>query len=213
MTTHSLTHPLQDMRTWKQAEEAGAAVGFRLLDSRDVALASQGAVLPWYMRLGGNVKLFRWVGAVNGAIVSAMEFLRIAPHGMGDVHKMLFDTGGELGRQRVGRGAVAKAGRGILMVGGPLAALNPQRSRGQPAGELGLGSCSRMSWARSPRPTRYPSLPTLVCSCASRPHQRSPHAPLPLPPPTYPPTRLFPPQMQCPSWRAALRASSRPCTC
>lgn len=34
------------------------------------------------------------IGAVNGAIVSAMEFLRIAPRGMGDVHKMLFDTGG-----------------------------------------------------------------------------------------------------------------------
>lgn len=48
------------MRTWKQAEEAGKAVGFRLLDSRDVAEASAAAVKPWYMRLGGNVKLFRW---------------------------------------------------------------------------------------------------------------------------------------------------------
>ena len=47
------------------------------------------------MRLGGNVPLFRWIGSVNGAIVNVMEALRIAPRGMGDVHKMLFDTGGE----------------------------------------------------------------------------------------------------------------------
>lgn len=84
---------LPDMRSWKQAEEAGRAVGFRLLESRDVAQASHKAVQPWYMRLGGNVPVFRWIGAVNGAIVNVMEFLRIAPRGMGDVHKMLFDTG------------------------------------------------------------------------------------------------------------------------
>lgn len=35
------------MRTWKQAEEAGKAVGFRLLESRDVAQASRKAVQPW----------------------------------------------------------------------------------------------------------------------------------------------------------------------
>lgn len=35
------------MRTWKQAEEAGRAVGFKLLESRDVALASPAAVKPW----------------------------------------------------------------------------------------------------------------------------------------------------------------------
>ena len=46
------------------------------------------------MRLGGNVPVFRWIGAVNGSIVNLMELLRIAPRGMGDVHKMLFDTGG-----------------------------------------------------------------------------------------------------------------------
>jgi hypothetical protein len=46
------------------------------------------------MRLGGNVPVFRWIGAVNGSIVNFMELLRIAPRGMGDVHKMLFDTGG-----------------------------------------------------------------------------------------------------------------------
>lgn len=38
---------VQDMRTWKQAEEAGKAVGFRLLESRDVAQASRKAVQPW----------------------------------------------------------------------------------------------------------------------------------------------------------------------
>ena len=47
-----------------------------------------------YMRLGGNVPVFRWIGAVNGSIVNFTELLRIAPRGMGDVHKMLFDTGG-----------------------------------------------------------------------------------------------------------------------
>ena len=35
------------MRTWKQAEEAGKNVGFQLLQSRDVALASLGAVGMW----------------------------------------------------------------------------------------------------------------------------------------------------------------------
>lgn len=35
------------MRSWKQAEEAGRAVGFRLLESRDVAQASHKAVQPW----------------------------------------------------------------------------------------------------------------------------------------------------------------------
>lgn len=84
---------LPDMRTWKQAEEAGKAVGFNLLESRDVAQASAAAVQPWYMRLGGNVPLFRWIGAFNGSIVAVMEFLRIAPRGLSDVHKMLFDTG------------------------------------------------------------------------------------------------------------------------
>jgi hypothetical protein len=38
---------LQDMRTWEQAEKAGQSVGFKLLDSRDVAVASAGAVQPW----------------------------------------------------------------------------------------------------------------------------------------------------------------------
>lgn len=42
-----LTQCLQDMRTWKQAEQAGTAVGFKLLDSRDVAQASKTAVQPW----------------------------------------------------------------------------------------------------------------------------------------------------------------------
>ena len=38
---------LPNMRSWKQAEEAGKAVGFKLLESRDVAQASKGAVQPW----------------------------------------------------------------------------------------------------------------------------------------------------------------------
>ena len=42
-----LLFSLQDMRTWEQAEKAGQSVGFKLLDSRDVAVASAGAVQPW----------------------------------------------------------------------------------------------------------------------------------------------------------------------
>lgn len=71
------------------------------------------------MRLGGNVPVFRWIGAVNGAIVNVMEFLRIAPRGMGDVHKMLFDTGGERpgrGRGRLGLAGTACGGRGVLLL-------------------------------------------------------------------------------------------------
>ena len=61
--------------------------------------------------------MFRWIGAANGAIVNVMEFMRIAPRGMGEVHKMLFDTGGE---RREGRGsatgrAVLRGGRAIVL--------------------------------------------------------------------------------------------------
>lgn len=54
-----------------------------------------------YMRLGGNVPILKWIGRFNGSIVNVMEFLRIAPRGMGDVHKMLFDTGGASRRDAV----------------------------------------------------------------------------------------------------------------
>eukprot|EP00887_Chlorella_sp_A99_P001978 scaffold18.g1978.t1 len=69
--------------SYKEAEAAGEAVGFRLVESRDIADASRGAVGLWYTRLASNPKLFKLIGGVNGALVAAMEA----------VHKMLFDTG------------------------------------------------------------------------------------------------------------------------
>ena len=46
-----------------------------------------------YYRLGSNPRLFRIVGGFNAAIVTVLETLRLLPAGMGDVHKMLFETG------------------------------------------------------------------------------------------------------------------------
>lgn len=43
---------LPDMRTWKQAEEAGKAVGFRLLSSRDIAAAPASEVSAWWTGSG-----------------------------------------------------------------------------------------------------------------------------------------------------------------
>ncbi|KAL6779888.1 SMT1 [Auxenochlorella protothecoides x Auxenochlorella symbiontica] len=115
---------LPDMRTWAQAEAAGKAVGFRLVESRDLAMApatqvspwwsESGAVLqphvpegvsvnPWYARLGRSRRLFAVFAHFNASLVWVAETLRLAPRGMGEIHKMLMDTafalidGGELG--------------------------------------------------------------------------------------------------------------------
>lgn len=79
--------------SYKDAEAAGESVGFKLVESRDIAEASAGAVGMWYTRLGTSTKLFRWFGSCNAVIVAVMEGLRIAPKGLSEVHKMLFDTG------------------------------------------------------------------------------------------------------------------------
>lgn len=39
---------LPNLRTWKQAEEAGKNVGFKLLKSRDLAVKADGSLTPWY---------------------------------------------------------------------------------------------------------------------------------------------------------------------
>ncbi|GAB4820962.1 hypothetical protein N2152v2_008008 [Parachlorella kessleri] len=91
---------LPEMRTWREAEQAGKSVGFKLVHSRDLAEDSKGANGPWYGRL---TVMGKPVFMINAAIVSVLEFLRIAPKGMGQVHKMLVDTafalidGGEKG--------------------------------------------------------------------------------------------------------------------
>jgi hypothetical protein len=38
---------VQGLSSWRQAEEAGVAVGFKLLHSRDVAEQSKEACTPW----------------------------------------------------------------------------------------------------------------------------------------------------------------------
>lgn len=38
---------LPDMRTWKQAEQAGKKVGFKLLKSRDLAIKPDGSITAW----------------------------------------------------------------------------------------------------------------------------------------------------------------------
>lgn len=117
---------LPDMRSWKQAEEAGKSVGFRLLESRNVALndstqvpawwlragvlamaqpnVPEGYTInPWYARLGRSRKLFTFFAHVNAGLVWVAEKLRVAPKGMVEIHDMLMATayalidGGELG--------------------------------------------------------------------------------------------------------------------
>lgn len=116
-----------------------------------------------------------------------MEFLRIAPRGLGDVHKMLFDTGGACRAQ---------------------CCLPRMSSLGcQCLGLRAGGWCQRFC------------LPA-VAMCMqvggrwNRPVVKDEHTgslfvslPLKVPPP------LVPSPKQCLSWRAALRASSPPCTC
>lgn len=47
LVASNITHlVLQDMRSYKQAEEAGKKAGFKLVSAMDLAVASAGA-LPW----------------------------------------------------------------------------------------------------------------------------------------------------------------------
>lgn len=75
---------LPEMRSYKEAEQAGLSVGFELVESRDLAVASVVAG-PWYDRL----KSLLWKNALSQGIISAMDFIGIAPRGLKDVHHML----------------------------------------------------------------------------------------------------------------------------
>ncbi|CAL5219207.1 g998 [Coccomyxa viridis] len=77
---------LPEMRTYKEAEQAGKHVGFELVGSVDIAVASPVAG-PWY----GRLKWLRDSGliGVNRTLVNLVSFLRIAPTGLHDVHEML----------------------------------------------------------------------------------------------------------------------------
>jgi len=94
---------LPNMRTWKEAEQAGTNVGFDLISSRDLAINPDGTLNGWWFRLCKNAKVFRWFVQWPRAIVNTMVALRIAPKGFKEVHDMLVETavaiidGGEIG--------------------------------------------------------------------------------------------------------------------
>jgi 24-methylenesterol C-methyltransferase len=78
---------LPEMRTWKQAEDAGKAVGLELVSSIDLAVASKGAA-AWY----GRLEELEWQNRVSHAIVSAVDALYLAPKGLKQVHNMLVEV-------------------------------------------------------------------------------------------------------------------------
>lgn len=75
---------LPEMRTWKQAEDAGKAVGFKLVTSLDLAVASQVAD-GWWKRL----EELAWQNEVSHVAVSTLDALWLAPKGLKEVHNML----------------------------------------------------------------------------------------------------------------------------
>jgi hypothetical protein len=65
---------LQEMRTWKEAEQAGVKAGFELVTSIDIATASA-VTGPWYSRLA----MGKWQIKVNASIVNTLDFFGLAP--------------------------------------------------------------------------------------------------------------------------------------
>jgi len=85
---------LPEMRTYKEAEQAGKNVGFDLVTSYDLATASP-VCGAWYESLSfrfGRLKVTEHMHHVNHAIVTVMDFIGLAPKGMKQVHKMLVDV-------------------------------------------------------------------------------------------------------------------------
>ncbi|KAG2484242.1 hypothetical protein HYH03_016976 [Edaphochlamys debaryana] len=89
---------LPEMRTWKEAEDAGKKCGFELVMSLDLATASV-VCGPWYERL----RMGKYTHAINHAMVSTVDAIGLAPKGLKDVHHMLVEVaksliaGGETG--------------------------------------------------------------------------------------------------------------------
>ncbi|KAL3156964.1 hypothetical protein ABBQ38_001222 [Trebouxia sp. C0009 RCD-2024] len=87
---------LPEMRTYKEAEQAGKDCGFKLVLSYDVATASP-VCGPWYGRLAKIPISF------NRAMVNFFAALHLCPKGVKDVHDMLINVatslvaGGETG--------------------------------------------------------------------------------------------------------------------
>jgi 24-methylenesterol C-methyltransferase len=82
---------LPDMRTWKEAEDAGKAVGFELVQSIDLAIASP-VCGNWCDRL----RIFRVSHHTNQFLVDCLDFVGLAPKGLKQVHAMLVMTAGAL---------------------------------------------------------------------------------------------------------------------
>jgi 24-methylenesterol C-methyltransferase len=78
---------LPEMRTYTECEGAGKNVGFELVESRDLAVASDPCG-PWYNRLKYGMS-GRSMQKINHAVVSIVSFLHIAPKGVKEVHDML----------------------------------------------------------------------------------------------------------------------------
>eukprot|EP00878_Enallax_costatus_P040026 GHUV01045992.1.p1 GENE.GHUV01045992.1~~GHUV01045992.1.p1 ORF type:complete len:101 (+),score=20.86 GHUV01045992.1:247-549(+) len=72
------------MRTYKQAEEAGKAVGFKLVTSLDLATSSKVAD-GWWKRLDE----LAWQNEVSHVVVSTLDTFYLAPKGLKQVHNML----------------------------------------------------------------------------------------------------------------------------
>jgi 24-methylenesterol C-methyltransferase len=89
---------LPEMRTWREAEEAGKKAGLELVTSIDLATASAGAG-AWY----GRLQELAWQNRVSHGVVSALDCVRVAPKGLRQVHEMLVNVatslvaGGETG--------------------------------------------------------------------------------------------------------------------
>ncbi|GFR46821.1 hypothetical protein Agub_g8457 [Astrephomene gubernaculifera] len=89
---------LPEMRTYKEAEDAGKNVGFELVMSMDLATASVVAG-PWYERL----RMGKCTHTFNHMLVSAVDAVGLAPKGLKEVHHMLVEVaksliqGGETG--------------------------------------------------------------------------------------------------------------------
>lgn len=113
---------LPEMRTWRQAEEAGKAAGLELVTSVDLSTASSGAG-AWY----GRLQELAWQNRVSHGVVSALDAVRVAPKGLRQVHEMLVNVatslvaGGQTGvftpmhmlvfRKPEGRGKGGRDGR------------------------------------------------------------------------------------------------------
>ncbi|KAI8471105.1 MAG: dihydrouridine synthase-domain-containing protein [Monoraphidium minutum] len=78
---------LPEMRTFKQAEDAGRMAGMELVGSLDLAVASAGAG-PWY----GRLEELEWQNRLSHAVVTAVDAVYLAPKGLKQVHNMLVEV-------------------------------------------------------------------------------------------------------------------------